>query len=228
MAVDAVLEGIRRGTRRGLILARKRLAAWSDVGVQDADRMVFDTLDEMVREFLTRESPRGTPCVVCGPGATPPSPRESTMEPLCLACLRRLRQACASCGGRLFADFDGVGLEARVGAPLYGMYGEWAYHATLSEWLPSVARVGLVPRRQPRERAGERRGIGQAGVFFCCDEDNALVWNDAVLRFPWPEMWGRDPYGEGQNLWTDRWIPPEVLEAKCGGTWVPIAGRESK
>ncbi len=59
--------------------------------------------------------------------------------------------------------------------------------------MPTVARIGIVPRRQPAEHSSEQRGIRNATVFFCDTADDASVWNDTILRFPWPEMWGRDP-----------------------------------
>lgn len=75
---------------------------------------------------------------------------------------------------------------------------------------------------QPAEHSSEQQGIPHAAVFFCDTAGDASVWNGTILRFPWPEMWGRDPYGEGQNLWTDRWIPPESLEMEVNGEWVPV------
>ncbi len=222
MSVELVLEGVRRGTPEGLLSARERLSGWRDAGVKDADKAAFDILVEMVGEFLSRGSAIGTPCQMCGPGGAPGCQRDPTMDPLCIACVRRLRDICASRGGIVVSGIGDGSLWFEMHGSGKGTFREWGYHATFPEWMPTVARIGIVPRRQPAENSSEERGIPHAAVFFCDTEHDAGCWGDPILRFPWPEMCGRDPYGEGQNLWTDRWIPPESLEVESDGEWVPI------
>ena len=219
MSVELVLEEVRRGTQDGLQSAQERLSAWRDAGVGDADKAAFDILVEMVDEFLSRGSAVGMPCQLCGPDGAPGGPQVSEMDPLCIACVRRIRDIFVSRGGIVVSGFS---LWFELHGRATDSFGEWGYHATFPPWMPTVARIGIVPRRQPACHSTEQRGIPHAAVFFCDTADDASVWNGTILRFPWPEMWGEDPYGDGQNFWTDRWIPPESLETEVNGEWVPV------
>ena len=108
----------------------------------------------------------------------------------------------------------------------------WAYHATDAAKLRAIAEEGLVPREQPEEHADEDRGEEGAVVFFCPEERLAAAWGGAVLRFPWPEESWEDPYGDATwsaaggagytNHCTPLRIPPELIEVKLGGAWVPL------
>ncbi len=144
------------------------------------------------------------------------------MDPLCIACVRRLRDICASRGGIAVSGIGDGSLWFELHGRARGPFGEWGYHATLPQCMPTVARIGIVPRRQPAHDSGGERGVTHAAVFFCDTADNAACWNGTIFRFPRPEMWGKDPYGDGQNFWTDRWIPPESLETEVNGEWVPV------
>ena len=110
---------------------------------------------------------------------------------------------------------------------------EWAYHATDPAKLPSIAKDGLVPQEQPEERGDEDRADDEALVFFSSAERYARVWGSEMLRFPWPDECWDDPYGDSMwdeasksvintNLCTPRWIPPEQIEIKKDGNWMPI------
>lgn len=222
MSVELVLEGVRRGTLEGLRSARERLSVWRDDGVRDTDKAAFDILVEMVDEFLSRGSAIGTPCQMCRPDGAPGGAPESEMGPLCIACVSRLRDICASRGGMVLSHFGDGSIRFEMHGLGAGSFCEWAYHATYPDWMPTIARIGIVPRRQPASHSSEQRGASRAAVFFCKTADDAAAWNGTILRFSWPEMWGRDPYGEGHNCWTDRWIPPELLEVETDGKWVPV------
>lgn len=115
---------------------------------------------------------------------------------------------------------------------------EWAYHGTNPAKLPSIAKDGLVPREQPEEHGDEDRADDEALVFFSSAERYARVWGSEMLRFPWPDESWEDPYGDSMwddesksvvstNHCTPRWIPPEQIELKKDGAWVPIAQESS-
>lgn len=109
---------------------------------------------------------------------------------------------------------------------------EWAYHGTDPWKLPSIASEGLVPQEQPEEHADEARGVEEAVVFFSPTERYAGAWGGEIVRFPWPEESWEDPYGD--TMWTNeglvytnhatpQYIPPDAIQAKGEGGWVPIA-----
>jgi len=108
----------------------------------------------------------------------------------------------------------------------------WAYHATDAAKLRAIAEEGLTPREQPEEHADEDRGEEGAVVFFCPEERLAAAWGGVVLRFPWPAESWEDPYGDATwseaggagytNHCTPLRVPPELIEAKLGGAWVPL------
>ena len=147
MSVELALEGIRRGTQDGLQSAQERLSAWRNAGVGDEDKAAFDILVEMVDEFLSRGSVVGSPCQLCGPGGAPGRPQDPAMDPLCIACVRRLRDICASRGGIVVSRFGDGSLWFELHGRARDPFGEWGYHATFPPWMPTVARIGIVPRR---------------------------------------------------------------------------------
>lgn len=110
---------------------------------------------------------------------------------------------------------------------------EWAYHGTDPGKLPGIANDGLVPQEQPEEHDDEERADNEALVFFSSRERYARVWGSEVLRFPWPDESWEDPYGDSMwdkdakcvvstNHCTPQYIPPEEIEVRRDGGWVPI------
>lgn len=133
-------------------------------------------------------------------------------------------------------DVDGRKVGRRVTAR--SASAEWAYHATDADRLRPIAEEGLVPQEQPEEHADEARGEEGAVVFFCPEERFAAAWGGVVVRFPWPDESREDPYGDA--MWSDKAggvvytshstplrIPPERIEVKLDGRWVPLVSAMS-
>jgi len=108
---------------------------------------------------------------------------------------------------------------------------KWAYHATRRRDLPKIYREGLVPRRQPARHFDEPRQTEEEVLFFAPTEELALTWNEAVLRFPWPDEYEEDYYGDSMLIhgevvrssnFTYNEIPPEDLFTKVGKRWVRV------
>lgn len=106
---------------------------------------------------------------------------------------------------------------------------EWAYHATERRYLARIQREGLVPRNLHRVRK-DRRTIRCPAIFFAERPQDALLWNDVLLRFPFPEVYEQDPDSDtilfddgtiGSNSWyTWMPVPPDVIEVFVGDTSV--------
>lgn len=112
--------------------------------------------------------------------------------------------------------------------------GEYAYHATTSESLPSIQHDGLVPQGRLECRDDEQRCTDEEVIFFSSEPRYAGAWGDVILRFPWPSDAEQDAYGEGYyvpetqgvsytNWFTYRHVPPEeieiLVETPEGDTW---------
>jgi len=105
--------------------------------------------------------------------------------------------------------------------------GEWAYHATTSARLPSIATHGLEP-------ADPEASLDQPfGLYFSPLPRLALQWGDVLLRFPWPYEYEEDPYLGSlliqdqvvpRAFYTEHAIAPEQVEMWVGGEWRPIEG----
>jgi hypothetical protein len=110
----------------------------------------------------------------------------------------------------------------------------YAYHATSRAALAKLARTGLVPRRRPAGHSDEKRAVRGPVVFFAPLERLALAWGEVLLRFPWPEDFLEDGYGDTlllptgelvrSSYYTAQAVPPEVLDVKVGRRWRPLLG----
>lgn len=99
----------------------------------------------------------------------------------------------------------------------------WAYHATTWEALPAIAAEGL--RAMPQRHEDEERGIEEDAnaVFFSPTARHAAGWGPVVVRFPWPQEYDEDRYGDTVLLpdgsvarsayWTPHGIPPDQISA---------------
>lgn len=101
-------------------------------------------------------------------------------------------------------------LKANAGA-------QYAYHATVAELLPSIAKEGLLPY--------EHEMLDEPGIFVEDDEGEAENYlergSGALLRFRLVHMEALDYYSEDlpEYIWFDR-VPPERLEYRLAdGTW---------
>lgn len=110
---------------------------------------------------------------------------------------------------------------------------EFAYHATRWKDIPKIVRTGLLPRSQPVQHKDEPRAIKERVIFFAPMIKMARYWGDAVVRFPWPEQYEEDWYGDdflhpetGELVRSSNFIrdpvPPEYLEVLVEDRWVPI------
>ena len=104
----------------------------------------------------------------------------------------------------------------------------WAYHATRKRDLPKIARVGLLPQRQPVRHDDEPRVTREEVLFFAPTEGLASIWNEVVLRFPWPEEYEEDYYGDtmfvgGDVVRTSNFtydsVDPEKIQVRVGRRW---------
>lgn len=128
------------------------------------------------------------------------------------------------------AGLAGLGLLRRGGstnAPAV----DWVYHATTPSALPAIRRDGLQPRKPPV------RGQPRA-VYFAPTPGHALAWgsSQALLRFPWPDDWEDDAYGDTTFVEDERGVEhlvrtsmrspdpvlPELIELRVGKQWVPL------
>ena len=101
----------------------------------------------------------------------------------------------------------------------------WVYHATSESSLKGIRARGLQPRKPKKARQPR-------GVYFSPTRHHALSWNGpVVLRFPWPESWEDDAYGDmtivdgdivSTAMFTPDAIPVSVIEVLEQGRWVPL------
>lgn len=89
----------------------------------------------------------------------------------------------------------------------------YAYHATLKEFLPSIARDGL--------KASFHDGLGESVIFVEPDFENAAVYLErgrgAMLRFPTNGI-GDTPDGENV-IYDTPVIAPATIEILVGSEW---------
>jgi hypothetical protein len=116
-----------------------------------------------------------------------------------------------------------------------------AFHATEERHLRSIARRGLVPKRQPVCHSDEDRCTNEKVVFLTAMEEHASMWGDVLLRFPWPPDLHRDRYSDCMGVdfditdeeatktvyvltsyFTHRRIPPEKIEVLVNEEWRPV------
>lgn len=91
---------------------------------------------------------------------------------------------------------------------------QYAYHVTLGQFLPSIAKNGLVPR--------EHASTGEPVIFVEPDEAEAAIYADppktVMLRFP---VDGFGTTDDGENIWHDT-VPPQEIEVRQGDQWVQL------
>ena len=94
--------------------------------------------------------------------------------------------------------------------------GEYAYHVTLREFLPSIERDGLLPQ--------EHESLEEPGIFFEPDEEGAAVYheppNTVMLRWPLSGT-PRSSTPDGEYAWYET-VPPHLIEKKVKGGWVTL------
>jgi|JI10StandDraft_1071094.scaffolds.fasta_scaffold22059_12 hypothetical protein len=107
-------------------------------------------------------------------------------------------------------------MEARAKAGLAPNGGEYAYHVTLREFLPSIERDGLLPQ--------EHESLEEPGIFFEPDEEGAAVYheppNTVMLRWPLSGT-PRSSTPDGEYAWYET-VPPHLIEKKVKGGWVTL------
>jgi len=90
----------------------------------------------------------------------------------------------------------------------------WAYHVTLKEFLPSIARRGLLP--------SEHRSVEEPAIFVEGDSEEAGLYMESgktsMLRF---DVAGWDTTEDGEYVIYDR-IPPEDIWIRKAGRWKPL------
>lgn len=110
---------------------------------------------------------------------------------------------------------------------------DYAYHATSKKSLLNIAKRGLIPTKQPCKHADESRCTSAAAIFFAPKQDQAEYWGEVVLRFPMPEEFEEDAYGDSywdvdrnavmrSSYFTERAIAPETIEFLHKGKWLPL------
>ena len=128
------------------------------------------------------------------------------------------------------AGLAGLGLLGRGGSTNVPVV-DWVYHATTASALPAIRRDGLQPRKPPVW--GQPRA-----VYFAPTPDHALAWgsSQALLRFPWPDDWEDDAYGDTTFVMDESGVehlvrtsmrspdsvPPSRIELRVGTQWVPL------
>lgn len=129
------------------------------------------------------------------------------------------------------AGLAGLGLLRRRGGSTNAPAVDWVYHATTASALPGIRRDGLQPQKPPVW--GQPRA-----VYFAPTPDHALAWGSsrALLRFPWPDDWEDDAYGDTTFVEDERGVEslvrtsmrspdpvsPELIELRVGKQWVPL------
>lgn len=106
---------------------------------------------------------------------------------------------------------------------------DYAYHGTSERGLLKIMRAGLLPKRQPVKHSDEERAVKEAVIFFTPLERMAMQWGEIVLRFPWPEDFKEDWYGDAvmppdgsivhSSYYTADGILPEDIQLKIGSRW---------
>ena len=101
----------------------------------------------------------------------------------------------------------------------------YAFHCTRAGRLQGIRSSGLCPL-QPESLTHQ-----PVGVYFSPVPQGATLWNDVLLRFPWPEEAQDDPWSSagvigGRYLrtayYTTRVVPPEDIEVWTEDGWEPL------